>query len=420
MRRTFWFALLLLCIAPAIAAQPGSCPALVDDLLAQLDSICADVGRNEICYGNTQLEAVPFADVENFTFETVGDIEGVSRLQTLDLSPLDEETSEWGVVLMRLQADLPDTIPGQNVTFIAFGDVELTNAVTDLEAANPMQAFYLSTGIGAVDCEDVPTDGLLVQTPEGAGQVTFSVNGVDVSIGSTAYLQAQPEGVMQISLLEGTGATRSGDEITPLVAGTNLTYMLDDTFRPRSDTPFITGYDADRFERLPIRHLPRPDIAVVPPLGRGDILTIRNQVRQGGNLCGVGPLPDCENAPFLLGGERCALGEDGELTRCEPPPRWGEAGFGDRPPRELRDGPIQPLRPPGDDTPFNPPRLPRLGDDVSIPTLPPPPPDSEGTHLPPLPDGDDIHLPPPPDGDDIYLPPPPDDPLPPPPRPPGG
>ena len=31
---------------------------------------------------------------------------------------------------MKLQANLPDTLPGQNVTFLMFGDVQVTNAVT--------------------------------------------------------------------------------------------------------------------------------------------------------------------------------------------------------------------------------------------------------------------------------------------------
>jgi hypothetical protein len=41
---------------------------------------------------------------------------------------LSDET--WGVSLMRLQANLPDSLPGQNATFLLFGDVQIENAVT--------------------------------------------------------------------------------------------------------------------------------------------------------------------------------------------------------------------------------------------------------------------------------------------------
>src|SRR5690606_20836366 len=35
----------------------------------------------------------------------------------------------WGVALMQIQANLPDTLPGQNVTFLLFGDVTIEEEV---------------------------------------------------------------------------------------------------------------------------------------------------------------------------------------------------------------------------------------------------------------------------------------------------
>ena len=40
---------------------------------------------------------------------------------------------EWGVSLMQLQANLPDTLPGQNVTVLLFGDVTLQPALASNE-----------------------------------------------------------------------------------------------------------------------------------------------------------------------------------------------------------------------------------------------------------------------------------------------
>lgn len=35
---------------------------------------------------------------------------------------------------MKVQANIPDTLPGQNVTFVLFGDVQIQNAITDTTA----------------------------------------------------------------------------------------------------------------------------------------------------------------------------------------------------------------------------------------------------------------------------------------------
>ena len=60
----------------------------------------------------------------------------------------------------------------------------------------PMQAFYLTTGIGDAGCNEAPESGVLIQTPEGVSEVTFNINGVDVAMGSTVLFQAQPDAAM--------------------------------------------------------------------------------------------------------------------------------------------------------------------------------------------------------------------------------
>src|SRR5262249_14818906 len=153
---------------------------------------------------NVSLTAEPQPGVSNFKFERDGDIVDVNDISTLKLEPLDEAAGTWGLVLMQLQADIPDSLPGQNVTFLMFGDVELENAVSEDDTTHtPMQAFYLKTGLSDSPCEEAPDSGLLVQTPEGIETVSFNVNGVDVEIGSTVLFQAQPDDEMIISPVEG-------------------------------------------------------------------------------------------------------------------------------------------------------------------------------------------------------------------------
>jgi hypothetical protein len=121
--------LLTITAAPALAQQEDdTCPVIAEDALDALDEGCATTGRNETCYGYFTLEAEPQPGVAAFTFEQTGDIVNVANLQTLQLSPMDLDAGTWGIALMRIQANLPDALPGQNVTFLLFGDVMVENA----------------------------------------------------------------------------------------------------------------------------------------------------------------------------------------------------------------------------------------------------------------------------------------------------
>ena len=261
----------MFCTVPGVAyAQGSDCPTIVRNALEVAGTTCDDTGRNQACYGNITLEAVPQPDIEDFVFEEVGDRIDVAGLRALHLSGLDDGTGEWGVAVMRIQANMPETMPGQNVTFVLFGDVEIENVGEELPAlpatananANlragpstgeaivgalvagesvtldgrvadnawlrlhlpestspawvfaslvmldddvgvldvvdptenaptygPMQAFYFRSGVGDAPCAEAPDSGVLIQTPRGAGEVAFNLNGLGIILGSTVYVQ---------------------------------------------------------------------------------------------------------------------------------------------------------------------------------------------------------------------------------------
>ena len=168
---TIYLALLLMfCTVPGVAyAQGSDCPTIVRNALEVAGTTCDDTGRNQACYGNITLEAVPQPDIEDFVFEEVGDRIDVAGLRALHLSGLDDGTGEWGVAVMRIQANMPETMPGQNVTFVLFGDVEIENVGEELPAlpatanANANLRAGPSTGeaiVGAlVAGESVTLDG---------------------------------------------------------------------------------------------------------------------------------------------------------------------------------------------------------------------------------------------------------------------
>jgi hypothetical protein len=127
-----------------------------------IDLICRDTGRNEVCYGNLEIDV----DTRNNTpvdFDAQGDIVPLALVDSLTLSPLNEATGEWGVALMQVQADLPDTVPGQNVAVLIFGDVQVRDAVA---TGSNMQSFYFTPGVGRSQCGEAPADGILIRTPK--------------------------------------------------------------------------------------------------------------------------------------------------------------------------------------------------------------------------------------------------------------
>ena len=118
------------------------------------------------------------------------------NLQSLRLSRWISKKKR-GRGLMRLQASLSEDEPRQNVTLLLFDDVEIGNATeAENELAeeplyNPMQAFYFQSGVDAM-CPAAPDSGMLIQTPEGVGEVTFLINEVDISLARRCISTPRP------------------------------------------------------------------------------------------------------------------------------------------------------------------------------------------------------------------------------------
>ncbi len=89
-----------------------------------------------------------------------------------------------------------------------------------------MSAFYFTTGIGQqASCRSIPPGGLLVQSTKGT-RVAFRANGVDITLGSTVILRAQPNGNMTVSVLEGQAVVSAASQQQTVNAGGELTIPL--------------------------------------------------------------------------------------------------------------------------------------------------------------------------------------------------
>jgi hypothetical protein len=172
---------------------------------------------------------------------------------------MDEEEGTWGVAVLQVQANLPDTLPGQNVTMLLFGDVEIIDASTEEsgDELQPMQAFYFRSGIGDAPCAEAPNSGILIQTPEGAGTIELTMNDVNITLGSTAYVQAEPEGSMIFNVIEGEGIVEAEDVERTVPAGSRVTVEIDEDLHADEPPSEVEPYDTEELGVLPIDILPR-------------------------------------------------------------------------------------------------------------------------------------------------------------------
>jgi hypothetical protein len=239
--------------APTASPESASlsCESIVETSLESLQTSCSEVGRNEVCYGS-RLISVQLREGDADTFNEPGDRIPINSVERMSLSPLDETSGELAFALMQIQADLPDTLPGQNVTFLLFGGTEI-QPQGEVEG---LQAFYVRTGIGATSaCNAVPEDGLVIQSPEGDVKVAFSLNGVRFELGSTAYITASD--TMQVRLLEGQAVLESAGESQTVSAGQESSVPLDETGQASGAPSVPQPYDESSIVRVPLNNLPR-------------------------------------------------------------------------------------------------------------------------------------------------------------------
>lgn len=107
---------------PIAAQDDAACTTIVRDAVSQIGSSCAELGRDEACYGHTDVIAELTDDT--LAFDADGDIVGVETLTSLVTGASDPDTGAWGVALLDIRADLPEA-SSNNVRLVLFGGVEV-------------------------------------------------------------------------------------------------------------------------------------------------------------------------------------------------------------------------------------------------------------------------------------------------------
>ena len=112
----------------ARAQEGDACAALVDAALSAVRGQCASVRRDQACLASAAAQAESQLAGVELAFAEAGDTVNVAEIETVRLGEADLQAGTWGVALMRIGADLPESAE-EHITLLAFGDVEITNAV---------------------------------------------------------------------------------------------------------------------------------------------------------------------------------------------------------------------------------------------------------------------------------------------------
>lgn len=228
MRRFIIFAafiVLSVFFVTSVVAQSETCSSFVNQALEQLSANCGNLERNNACYGFNNVQATFFDALSPDAFDQPNDRVALSSLQSITTTPLNTVTQEWGIAVVKAQANLPDALPGQAVTFLLMGDVQLTTGVEQDSDQNPMQAIYFTTGINDTRCSEAPDSALIIQGPENI-TVNLKVNGANISLGSTLIFRSSGSNSMECGVLDGQAVVGATQQIIP--AGFEAEVALDD------------------------------------------------------------------------------------------------------------------------------------------------------------------------------------------------
>jgi hypothetical protein len=145
-------------------------------------------------------------------------------------------------------------------------DLEMLSVVEPASVYySPMQAFYFQSGVDDAACPEAPNSGLLIQTPEGVGKVTFLINEVDIQLGSTVFFEAQPGDEMTVSVVEGSATVTTGGVSYKAIAGTQIGVPLDEEMKPSGLPSMPRAYEMSTVAALPVQYLPRV-VEIAPPM----------------------------------------------------------------------------------------------------------------------------------------------------------
>ena len=129
--RIRWWLLLLLCAVPTwstFAQKASECTQLVQTALEATQDACTSVEADKACFGYANVSASAYPQITDFQFESVGDVEDIADIASLETSAASVFRRQWGITRMDIEAIIPDTSERDTVTLLMYGDVAITNS----------------------------------------------------------------------------------------------------------------------------------------------------------------------------------------------------------------------------------------------------------------------------------------------------
>ena len=143
------FSLIYVGYTQITAQNSSTCPGMIHGALDDIGNNCGGLDRNSACYGYESVMAT-FTDVQPADFfASPADRAGLVELEGITTAPLDQALNQWGVALLSVQANLPDTLPGQSVVFMIVGGTQIENAVPPDQAFQTAGTASVTLTIGA-------------------------------------------------------------------------------------------------------------------------------------------------------------------------------------------------------------------------------------------------------------------------------
>lgn len=322
--RVSFFALLILSLVVGIivAQDVLQCDELIENFLEELDENCSEFDMNNACYGLNTLTAefLNADDLPQDYFTKPADIAELLEMSNMTTTVFDPDEPEWGIAVLNIQANIPNTIPGQAVKVLLMGGMELENGVEPDEAFISERSVSLTLAENGVVRYFPRSDSDFVQNiPTGADILADarSTNGLWVRV---AYDDIP--GWIAVSTLEDSSRDR-------LVG---LPMIDEDTQSPMQSFYFETGISQARCREAPtILVVQGPEDYEVDITANGaqirigSTIILRTNINAGDDsasmevvtLSGVARVfPDTENEVVVPAGEilvSCLASEEQDL-----------------------------------------------------------------------------------------------------------
>ncbi|MEZ4672134.1 MAG: SH3 domain-containing protein [Anaerolineae bacterium] len=137
---------LVLVLSPVVRAlQDATCPDIVNRALSELGQNCDALDRNSACYGYNRVNTTFLEQQPDDFFSKASDRSELLLIDDIATAPLDEVNDTWGMAVMKVQANVPNSLPGQAVTFVLMGDTQVRNDVAPSEAFIPSDPVAVKT-----------------------------------------------------------------------------------------------------------------------------------------------------------------------------------------------------------------------------------------------------------------------------------